>query len=280
MSIEDIYRYIENGNGAKYAPLPALIWFAVRNKNELTDGIEDKIFATIHIKEHKALRFYDELTRISPDGKAESFLKSYERLKHKCNRLEQKNDKLILEIEKSKKEVTDLNESLGYRIKLNDELREKFEEFGGEPALNKIKILKNEINFLEEEIKNLNDDLLKQPNKKDIKALEGLKVTFFGGLEPLLPSYRQIVESSGGVFYHHSGKELDKKDMKSFVDKSDVIFCPVDTNAHSLRRYIKKSCKHEAKPCYFLRTSSLTTFRKVLFDFIRNHFECKIMEAA
>jgi thymidine phosphorylase len=41
-------------------PIPALIWFAVRNGGQDKE-LETRIFAAIHMKEHLALRFYDEL---------------------------------------------------------------------------------------------------------------------------------------------------------------------------------------------------------------------------
>ena len=49
-------------------PIPALIWFAVRNGGQDKE-LETRIFAAIHMKEHLALRFYDELALKLPGSK-------------------------------------------------------------------------------------------------------------------------------------------------------------------------------------------------------------------
>ncbi len=73
-----------NNNNLKGVPLSALIWFAVRNANGNGNGdsnsngddgnsgkeIESRIANALHLKEHQALRFYDELSRRS-GGKPE-----------------------------------------------------------------------------------------------------------------------------------------------------------------------------------------------------------------
>ena len=51
-------------------PIPALIWFAVRNGSQDKE-LETRIFAAIHMKEHLALRFYDELALKLPGSKVE-----------------------------------------------------------------------------------------------------------------------------------------------------------------------------------------------------------------
>lgn len=91
---KEIYRYIEDGDGTDI-PLPALVWFAVRNQHEDIDEIEAGIFAVTHVYGHRALRFYDALKRALPDGRPEYVMKelddalrSNEKLQTKCNRLE------------------------------------------------------------------------------------------------------------------------------------------------------------------------------------------------
>jgi len=54
---EEIYRYIEDGsnrNGTDI-PIPAFIWFAVRNQREDIDAIEAAVFAATHMHGRRAL---------------------------------------------------------------------------------------------------------------------------------------------------------------------------------------------------------------------------------
>jgi len=80
--------FIEGNNGAeaggdtfKDVPISALIWFAARNNvTDKTNGngnskeIETRIYTALHLREHQALRFYDELSRKLPGGKAENVM--------------------------------------------------------------------------------------------------------------------------------------------------------------------------------------------------------------
>ena len=88
---KEIYRYIEDGNGTDI-PLPALVWFAVRNQHEDIDEIEAGIFAVTHVYGHRALRFHDALHKALPDSRPEyvvneldAALRSNEKLQTKFN---------------------------------------------------------------------------------------------------------------------------------------------------------------------------------------------------
>ncbi|MCL0036686.1 DUF2325 domain-containing protein, partial [Dehalococcoidia bacterium] len=59
------------------------------------------------------------------------------------------------------------------------------------------------------------------------------------------------------------------REIEKLVDKADVVFCPVDFNSHHACRCVKKACKLTGKPCYFLRSSSLSMFRRELVGFAR-----------
>jgi hypothetical protein len=68
-------------NTVTNAPIPALIWFAVRNV-EHDKELETRIFTAIHMKEHLALRFYDELSLKLPGSKVEVITTDKIRLLH------------------------------------------------------------------------------------------------------------------------------------------------------------------------------------------------------
>jgi hypothetical protein len=95
-----------------------------------------------------------------------------------------------------------------------------------------------------------------------------MRVAYVGGVESLMPHYKRMVESWGGVFCYHCGKcERGKREIEQIVDRNDVIFCPVDINSHSACQYVKQMCRAKDKRCYFLRSSGLATFKKELSDF-------------
>ncbi len=311
----EIYSYIENGTGTvtegrngngggtrnkngKSIPLSALVWFAVRSQHEDIDEIEARVFATTHIFEHRASRFYDALRRSTTDGRPEDILKnlgnaleSSEKLQTKCDRLERKRGQLKSEIESIQEDKSRINAALEEQKRLNRQLTGDFEKLGGMDALDRTCDMKKEINLLTSEVMCLTGQLLQKdrmdcatPNDgspaitnttQDTKVdawdkvvdvdLNGAKVTYVGGVESLMPHYRDAVESVGGTFCYHCGRCIQgRKEIEGIVDKTDIIFCPVDINSHNACRYVKKACKMRDKPCYFLRSASLSMFIKGL----------------
>ena len=302
---EDISLLIERGDVSKDVPLAALIWFAARDQDEKIREIEGRVFNAVHIREHRALRFYDDLCRELPlDGtdkevisKLRSGLVSSEKLKRNLDRSKQKIDQFKSEIDAFKTDKSELSIELKEEKRLSEELRKKWENSGGEGALEQIENLKREVKFLAGEINVLNEELIGRSAsaKKPIlgigcwrdyieerpmiddtdggsplegSSLKGKNIALVGGVESLVPCYRETVESFGGVFYHHCGRcSADRKEIEELAGKADALFCPVDMNSHNACRYAKKACKFRNKPCYFLKSSGLTAFRKELIDF-------------
>ncbi|RZN14597.1 MAG: DUF2325 domain-containing protein [Methanosarcinales archaeon] len=48
-----------------------------------------------------------------------------------------------------------------------------------------------------------------------------------------------------------------------------MVFCPVDINNHGACCHIKKACKQKGIPCFFLRSSGVTTLKKSLEDHLQ-----------
>ncbi len=296
-------------------PISALIWFAARNGNRGENNgkaIETRVFSAVHLKEHQALRFYDELSRKLPGGKVEdiieelsSAIESKEKLQRNYKRLEQKREELISEREAIKADKILLVQELEEQKRLNESLRRKVEELGGEAAFEQIDAMKAEIELLREEVKRLNKDnaeLIKMSaaaasnfnfNRKKgmnlafssacdcinngnelskemkmIPQLKGVRVAYVGGVESLESCYKEMAESFGCLFCYHCGHcERGKRAIESLVEKNDVIFCPVDINSHNACRMIKEACKLRSKPCYFLRSSGLSALKRGLMNF-------------
>ncbi|MCL0070863.1 DUF2325 domain-containing protein [Dehalococcoidia bacterium] len=304
----DIGRLIDRKDGIRDVPLPALIWFALRHQHEDIDEIEARVFSAIHAMEHRALRLYDTLSMMLPDDEPENVLDKLketlrlnDELQKRYNRSQQKNEQLRTEIEEIRKDRSRLSQALAELRQANERLRQDFEKLGGEPALEQMESLRKENGLLAQEIKSLTEELMKkQPDtaakkttgrlpgsevnsedervsinsmEQDINlcpALNGKRVAFVGGLESFVSHYQQVVEHLGGTFSFHSGNYTGgNREIEKLVDKADVVFCPVDFNSHHACRCVKKACKLTGKPCYFLRSSSLSMFRRELVGFAR-----------
>ena len=305
----DISRLIEERDGFRDVPLPALIWFASRHQCEEIDEIEVELFSTIHAMEHRALRLYDVLSRMLPNGKPENVvdelketLRLNDELQKRYKRSEQKREQLKAEVKAIKGDKSSLALALTEERQLNERLRKDLERLGGESALGQIESLGKEKDLLAQEIESLTQELLKEQldravsksidrsadskvniedktlassigGEQDINlplALNGRRVAFVGGLQSLIPHYQQVVECLGGTFCFHSGKYTQGAgEIEKLVDKADVVFCPVDMNSHHACRYCKKICKLTGKPCCFLRSSGLGMFRRELVNYAK-----------
>ncbi|MGP8320166.1 MAG: DUF2325 domain-containing protein [Methanosarcinaceae archaeon] len=284
---KEICEYIEDGNSMDI-PLQALVWFAVRSQHEDIEEIEAGIYGVIHMYGHRALRFHTALCRVMPDGRPESVIKELndalglnEKLQTKCKRLEWKRDQLKSEIESIKEDMSRVNAMVEEQKQLNRQLTSNLERFGGESALCQIGDLETEMGILAEEVKTLTDELLEQDRTCDMSSIElaqnspvlesgtehrkksvdlnGIRVAYVGGVESLTSHYKEVIESFGGTFCYHCGRCIQgRKEIENLVDKTDLIFCPVDINSQSACRYVKKACKMRNKTCHFLRSSGLS----------------------
>jgi hypothetical protein len=295
-------------NGLKDIPLPALIWFAVRNQHEDIEKIEFRVFNALHMQEHQSLRFYDALSRELPDGKVENVLgelkralKSRAELQKRYERSEQKREKLKMEMEATKQEKSGLALALAEQKQLNEKSKEALEKLGGQSALDLIESLKKEKELLDTQIKTLTEELLNWelyqsadivdqptiPEKDYVQAesvardnisdeqelfvsLQGMKVAFVGGFKSLAPHYRHVVEGLGGVFCDYRDDCQGRKEAENLASSADIVFCPIDMNSHRCCHCIKRVCKVTGKPCCFLRNSSLNAFRRELIEFARS----------
>ena len=314
---QKICDFIEGKDGIestlKDVPLSALIWFAARNGGQnngedenKSKEIETRIFTAVHLKEHQALRFYDELSRKLPGGKVEDVmeelrttLETNEKLHRNYKRLEQKREELISEREAIKKDKVRLVHELEEQRRLNERLRRKVEEAGGEAAFEQIDSMKKELGVLRGETKRLNKEnaeLIKisasearenkltastcncnnsNCNEKEMgpgPLLKDMRVAYVGGVESLESCYKEMVESFGCLFCYHCGHcERGKRAIESLVEKNDAIFCPVDINSHNACLLVKRACKLRNKPCCFLRSSGLSALRNELVKFAENN---------
>ena len=110
-------------------------------------------------------------------------------------------------------------------------------------------------------------------NHNEENQLKDVRVAYVGGVESLMPCYKELAESFGCLFCYHGGHcEQGKKEIEGLVGKNDVIFCPVDINSHNACRLVKEACRLRNKPCYFLRSSSLSALKNKLENFAKGGY--------
>ena len=289
---QDIVKLIEHGKICTDIPLPAFIWFAVQDQRE-NDHIEEQIIAAIHIKEHEALRFYDELSRTlhnNPEcvlSELNNAISLNERLEKNLNRLKKRLETVRSEMDTMKEGKLEITHALQEMQESNEQLKAETKKVENETAPEQIKYLKKERDLLIREVKQLTEKLgvedtksAVSENEKDVEEmpieeskecpyLRGVKVMYIGGVEPLAPHYRGLVESFGCNFCYHPGHCPQKSEIRNIVGRTDMVFCPVDINSHNACRHIKKACKQKGIPCFFLRSSGVTTFKKSLEDHLQ-----------
>jgi hypothetical protein len=295
----EICHLIESHDRYKEAPLPALIWFAVRKRCENIDEIEHRLLNILHSKELLALSFYNS-TAFPPDVRMEDIeieirkaLETGERLRKE----KQKVNKLRLAIQTIEKEKSNLELRLAKERSHNEELRKEIEALGGESSIKRIKELEEEVTLLTREIEKLTQELIEQDwlpaepevvnepyaqkGKEDRESnsefvnydkevsIEGKTVFIVGGIDSLESHYKSLVENLGGIFYRHNGKSSprSKDEIENLVNKADMILCPIDITSHSAVRCVRSACKSRNKLCCFLRSSSLSMLRRALADF-------------
>ena len=293
----------------KGVPLDALIWFVARSHHEEIKQIEVRVFHAVHMKDHQAMRFYDSLGRLLPGDMApENVVEELRRVQagkveaeRRIEKSERKKEQLRSEIEALKGQNSELACALAEQRRRNDDLEGVLQRTGAPSLLEELDNLRREKELLAQEIDILAHDLLRQgpcdppsrisdaghSQRKEVEvesaiagtiedsdnglpSLTGMKVAFVGGVESLVPHYRQIVEQLDGVFISHCGECQTKGEVEGIIGGADVVFCPTGINSHGACRLVKNVCKNTGKPSYFLRSAGLSTFRKELIELARN----------
>lgn len=95
----------------------------------------------------------------------------------------------------------------------------------------------------------------------------GKTVLYVGGLNKMVPHYRQLVEKSGGRFLHHDGGvECSRSILPKLLNTADAVFCPLDCISHDACQCIKKMCKRNQKPFVLMRSAGLSSLARGLSE--------------
>ena len=98
----------------------------------------------------------------------------------------------------------------------------------------------------------------------------GKTVLYVGGLNKMVPHYKQLVEQYGGRFIHHDGgKEASIAQLPKMLCSADAVLCPVNCVSHDACNRVKTICKRYQKPYVMMRSSGLSSLAKGLNDIVQ-----------
>ncbi|WP_310601406.1 DUF2325 domain-containing protein [Desulfobulbus sp.] len=101
-------------------------------------------------------------------------------------------------------------------------------------------------------------------------SLCGKTVLYVGGLNNMIPHYRQLVEQCGGRFIHHDGgKEASRSLLPKMLTAADAVLCPIDCVSHDACNCVKKMCKRYQKPFVLMRSAGLSSLAKGLSEIVQ-----------
>ena len=78
--------------------------------------------------------------------------------------------------------------------------------------------------------------------------------------------YRELIETSGGIFEYHDG-DLKKKGARKLeprLKQADMVLCPVNCNSHAACTMVKNLAKKHNKPFRMLSNSSLSALSQAI----------------
>tara|TARA_B110000211_G_scaffold233394_1_gene299495 strand:+ start:537 stop:1691 length:1155 start_codon:yes stop_codon:yes gene_type:complete len=115
------------------------------------------------------------------------------------------------------------------------------------------------------EINTTNSDTKVIPFNSD---LCGKSILYVGGFSRHKDRFKQLIESINGQFlYHDGGLQQSTQLLNMMVKKADAVFCPIDCISHGAVGRIKSLTKTECKDCIFLRSPSITSFKKEVMQY-------------
>jgi hypothetical protein len=91
------------------------------------------------------------------------------------------------------------------------------------------------------------------------------RILIVGGIARMEVLYRQLIESSGGVFEYHEGHmKGGSKQLENSLKRADLVLCPVNCNSHAACSMVKNLCKKHNKPVHMLSNFSLNIVSQVI----------------
>jgi hypothetical protein len=104
-----------------------------------------------------------------------------------------------------------------------------------------------------------------------VKASIVRRLLYIGGRTGGVEHLRRVAANAGAEFLHHDGGEHEAIGrIDGFVERCDVVFCPIDCISHSACLRAKALCQRLGKPFVPLRTSGTTSFQRAISTLTRS----------
>ena len=92
------------------------------------------------------------------------------------------------------------------------------------------------------------------------------RILIVGGVTRMETLYRDLIESSNGVFEYHDGYvNKGAKGLETRLKRADMVLCPVNCNSHAACSIVKNLGKKHNKTVHILANASLSAVSQVIW---------------
>lgn len=103
------------------------------------------------------------------------------------------------------------------------------------------------------------------PAEPGLADLRDKAVLCVGGRTASVPSYRQLIEYTGGRFLHHDGgEENNAAQLEASLAAADLVICQTGCVSHGAYWRVKDHCKRTGKRCVFVDKPSASSLARCL----------------
>lgn len=91
------------------------------------------------------------------------------------------------------------------------------------------------------------------------------RVCIVGGVERMESTYREFIEKrcNGKLDYHSGSMQGGIQKLENFIQRADIIICPITCNSHGACVHVKNCAKRLGKDFHMLPTASISALRKL-----------------
>lgn len=92
------------------------------------------------------------------------------------------------------------------------------------------------------------------------------RILIVGGIERMEALYRQRIEANGDIMEYHSGASAGSggNKLENFLQRADLVLCPVNCNSHNSCVKVKKLCKKYNKCVHMMKNFSLSAISRTI----------------
>ncbi len=93
-------------------------------------------------------------------------------------------------------------------------------------------------------------------------------ICIVGGVERMEALYRSYIEKNGGSLDYHSGSmQSGIGKLEKFLQRADMIICPINCNSHTACLKVKDIARKFGKEFHMLPTGSLSAVKRLLHQY-------------